>query len=89
MRYHSYSRCRDFEGGRSIARWAGALCLGFALTGLVAGGAQAQKPDPLRSHAEHPAGAPGSGNQTATNSMRRIGVPNNVSVSRINAPLGP
>ena len=42
MRYHPYSRCRDFEGGRSIAPWAGALCLGFALLGLVAGDARAQ-----------------------------------------------
>jgi streptogramin lyase len=42
MRYRSYSGWRDFGGGRSIAPWTGAVCLGLALLGLVAGGAQAQ-----------------------------------------------
>ena len=42
MRNRSYSRCGDFGGGRSIAPRAGAVCLGFARLGLVAGDAQAQ-----------------------------------------------
>jgi streptogramin lyase len=42
MRYHLYSSCREFEGVRSIAPWVGALCLGFALLGPLASGAQAQ-----------------------------------------------